>query len=88
MKDPMDCTYPHTRLCAHECCEGCQKQQNAQGWRKRQIERRQYEEALAEDEAFALAQKHEGMRLALDCEHLGVCQDKQPRCPTCPRKTV
>jgi hypothetical protein len=25
------------------------------------------------------------MRLALDCEHLGVCQDRQPRCPTCPR---
>lgn len=91
MKDPQDCTYPHTRLCAHECCEGCRKQQNAQGWRKRQIEsraQRAYEEALAEDEAFALAQKHEGMRLALDCEHLGVCQERQPACPDCPRKTV
>jgi hypothetical protein len=25
------------------------------------------------------------MRIALDCEHLGVCQDRQPRCPKCPR---
>lgn len=87
MKDPMDCTYPHTRLCTHECCEGCQKQINAEGWRKRQIANsiREREEALAEDEAFALAQKHEGQRLALDCEHLGVCMDKKPRCTTCPR---
>ena len=79
MKDPQDCTYPHVHLCTHGCDQECQKRNRVTR------ARRELEEALAEDEAFALAQKHEGMRLALDCEHLGVCQDRQPRCPNCPR---
>lgn len=79
MKDPQDCTYPHVHLCDHGCDQECQKRNRVTR------ARRELEEALAEDEAFALAQKHEGMRLALDCEHLGVCQDRQPRCPNCPR---
>ena len=87
MKDPHDCTYPQENLCAHECCEGCRKKQNATGWRKRQIEsraRREYEDALAEDEAFALAQKHDQERLMLSCEYLGVCMDRPNHCPNCP----
>ena len=79
MKDPQDCTYPHVHLCTHGCDQECQKRNRVTR------ARRELEEALAEDEAFALAQKHENMRIALDCEHLGVCQDRQPRCPNCPR---
>ena len=38
MKDPNDCTYPHTRLCVHNCKYGCAKQANNSGWRKVQID--------------------------------------------------
>ena len=35
MKDPQDCTYPHTQLCLHDCKQECQKRS---GWRKKQID--------------------------------------------------
>lgn len=79
MKDPMDCTYPHTHLCTHKCDQECQKRNRVTR------ARRELEEALAEDEAFALAQKHEGQKLLLTCFQLGVCQDRQPPCKDCPR---
>lgn len=36
MKDPQDCTYPHTQLCLHNCKENCVKRST--GNRKKQIE--------------------------------------------------
>jgi len=39
MKDPNDCTYPHTRLCLHNCSYGCAKRiPQRSGWRKAQID--------------------------------------------------
>ena len=39
MKDPNDCTYPHTRLCLHNCSYGCAKRSpQRSGWRKVQID--------------------------------------------------
>ena len=39
MKDPNDCTYPHTRLCLHNCKYGCAKRSpERSGWRKVQID--------------------------------------------------
>ena len=39
MKDPNDCTYPHTRLCLHNCTYGCAKRSpQRSGWRKEQID--------------------------------------------------
>ena len=35
MKDPQDCTYPHTQLCLRDCKQECQKRS---GWRKKQID--------------------------------------------------
>ena len=80
MKDPMDCTYPHTHLCVYKCDQECRKRNRVTR------ARREYEEALAEDEAFALAQKHENQKLLLTCNQLGGCQYRQPPCPTCPNK--
>ena len=39
MKDPNECTWPHTNLCLHDCVEGCAKRSpQRSGWRKLQIE--------------------------------------------------
>ena len=47
MKYPNDCTYPHTRLCVHNCKYECVKQSlQRSGWRKAQIDDAE-EEALA-----------------------------------------
>jgi len=51
MKDPNDCTYPHTRLCLHNCKYGCAKRS---GWRKVQIED-------AEEEAWRELTNKQGM---------------------------
>jgi hypothetical protein len=54
MKDPNDCTYPHTRLCLHNCKYGCAKQANNSGWRKVQIDD-------AEEEAWREMTNKQGM---------------------------
>lgn len=39
MKDPHDCTYPHTQLCLQGCVAGCAKRSpKRSGWRKAQID--------------------------------------------------
>jgi hypothetical protein len=50
MKDPNECTWPHTKLCLHDCVEGCAKRSpQRSGWRKVQIEDA-LKEALAQPE--------------------------------------
>jgi len=52
MKDPQDCTYPHTQLCLHNCKENCVKRST--GNRKKQIED-------AEEEAWREMTLKQGM---------------------------
>ena len=55
MKDPNDCTYPHTNLCLHDCVGGCAKRSpQRSGWRKVQIED-------AEEEAWREMTNKQGM---------------------------
>jgi len=55
MKDPNDCTYPHTNLCLHDCVGGCAKRSpQRSGWRKLQIED-------AEEEAWREMTNKQGM---------------------------
>lgn len=74
MRYPQDCTYPQEALCAHECCEGCIRKKSVT---RARVTRRELEDAQAEDEAF--------QRVTRTCQELGVCQYRQPPCPTCPR---
>jgi len=55
MKDPNDCTWPHTNLCLHDCVGGCAKRSpKRSGWRKLQIED-------AEEEAWREMTNKQGM---------------------------
>ena len=82
MKDPQDCTYPQMHLCPLECDDECRKRNRVT---RARVTPREIEEALAEDEYHALNQKHEGQRLMLTCDQLGVCQDRRPPCHKCPK---
>ena len=69
MKDPMDCTYPHTKLCAHDCVESCLLRNSVTMAR---MTKKELEDAQAEDEAFRRT-----------CDELGLCQKRNPRCAGC-----
>ena len=68
MRDPMDCTYPHTHLCVHECCEGCVRRMKKS------------------PRACVRDPKESPRSPLLTCEQLGVCQNRDPKCPDCPKE--
>ena len=67
MKDPNDCSWPHERLCAHDCKMGC---------RKRAGKPLRTADDLEEEAWKELEKKLHS------CDHLGLCQSR-PGCPTC-----
>ena len=87
MKDPQDCTYPHTQLCLRDCKQECQKRS---GWRKKQIDD-------AEEEAWKELEKASAMRKVQrlgqeiepdDMASIIACRDMLDAQPVPPREST